>query len=108
MNPFSLQWLWQAIRGRSLTVALLLLLLAAGVSPPDLVRALLRPLDLSWWAAWVAPVLIFWLSVRLEPVLVPSETLRRRLALGLVVIALAVACVAFLVPRWLDVPAAAG
>ena len=105
MNPFSLRWLWQAIRGRSLTFALIFLLLAAGVSAPNLVRALLRPLDLAWWAAWVAPVVVFWLSVRLEPVLVPSETLRCRLALGLVGIALVVV---FVVPKWLEAPAAAG
>ncbi len=96
MNPFDLRWLWGAIRGRSLTLALVFLLTMIGLSAPDLIRGGLAPLDLSWWTLWLAPALVIWVMMRLEPVLVPSEKLRRWLALGVIMVALAVV---FVLPR---------
>ncbi len=96
MNPFDLRWLWRAVRGHSLTLALVFLLTVIGLSTPDLIRRGLAPLDLSWWMLWLAPLIVIWLMMRLEPVFVPSEKLRRWLALGVVLVALAVV---FVFPR---------
>lgn len=96
LNPLDLRWLWNALRGRSLTFAMVFVLAVLGVSAPDRLREWFEPLGLSRWQLWLAPLLLFWLLVRAEPWLIPSETIRRRLALGLV--AAAVAAV-FLLPR---------
>lgn len=98
MNPFDLRWLWRAIRGHSLTFALIFLLTMVGVSATDLIRSGLEPLDLSWWTVWLAPLVLIWIMLRLEPVIVPSAKLRRWIALGLVALALAVV---FVLPRLL-------
>jgi hypothetical protein len=89
MNPFDLRWLWHAIRGRSLTFALIFLLTVVGVSATDLIRSGLEPLALSPWTAWLAPLVLIWIMLRLEPVIVPSAKLRRWIALALVALALA-------------------
>jgi hypothetical protein len=98
MNPFDLRWLWRAIRGHSLTFALIFLLTMVGVSATDLIRSGLEPLALSWWTVWLAPLVLIWVMLRLEPVIVPSAKLRRWIALGLVALALAVV---FVLPRLL-------
>jgi hypothetical protein len=90
MNPFDLRWLWRAIRGHSLTFALIFLLTMVGVSATDLIRSSLEPLNLSWWTASLAPLVLIWIMLRLEPVIVPSAKLRRWIALGVVALALTV------------------
>ncbi|AHF00305.1 hypothetical protein [Thioalkalivibrio paradoxus] len=88
MNPFDLRWLWQAVRGRSLTLALVFLLALLGMSAPDLLRRVLDPLGLAGWLAWIAPAIALWILVRLEPIVIPSEQVRQRLALAVVLGAL--------------------
>ncbi|AGA31915.1 hypothetical protein TVNIR_0204 [Thioalkalivibrio nitratireducens DSM 14787] len=88
MNPFDLRWLWQAVRGRSLTLAIVFLLALLGISAPDLLRPILDPLDLPGWSAWIVSAIALWVLVRLEPVAIPSDRVRRRLALAVVLGAL--------------------
>lgn len=98
MNPFDLRWLWRAIRGRSVTFALVFFLAVAGLSAPRLIRGLLEPLPLPWLIGWIAPLIFLALLAKLEPKLIPSEKHRSRVALGVIVAALAFV---FIVPRLL-------
>lgn len=96
MNLLDLRWLWRALRGRSVTFALVFFLAVVGFSAPRLIRGVLEPLSLPWLLAWIAPLILLAFLARLEPKLIPSETHRRRLALGLVTAAL---IFFFVVPR---------
>ncbi len=88
MNPFDWTWLWRAARGRSLTFAMVFFLAVAGFPATRLLRRWLASADFSWWWAWLIPILLIGLLAKLEPRLIPSERLRHRLALGLLVGAL--------------------
>lgn len=88
MNIFDLRWLWRALRGRSVTFALVFFLAVVGFSTPRLIRGVLEPLPLPWLIVWIAPLIFLAFLAKLEPKLIPSEIHRRRLALGLVAAAL--------------------
>ncbi len=106
MNPFDLRWLWRAVRGRSVTFALVFFLAVVGLSAPRLIRGLLEPLSLPWLVGWIAPLILLGLLAKLEPKLIPVEKHRVRIALGLIVAALVFV---FVVPRMLpekDMPPA--
>jgi hypothetical protein len=98
MNFLDLRWLWRALRGRSVTFALVFLLAMVGLSAPRAIRNLLEVLSLPWLIAWIAPLILLGLLAKLEPRLIRSEKIRGRIALGLVAAGLVFV---FVIPRLL-------
>ncbi|MGJ3241678.1 MAG: hypothetical protein ACFE0O_01795 [Opitutales bacterium] len=98
MNPFSLRLLWKAIRGRSLTFALLFAMVLLGYSGFGLMKSVFLAMPfLPVWMAYVLPFVIIGLLARFEPKLMPDPRRRRILSFGVVGLSIALASVAW---RW--------
>jgi polyferredoxin len=98
MNPFSLRLLWKAIRGRSLTFALLFATVLLGYSGFGLMKSLFLAIPvLPVWMAYVLPFVVIGLLARFEPRLLPDP--RRRAILSFGVVGLSIA-LTYSVWRW--------
>lgn len=98
MNPFSLRLLWKAIRGRSLTFALLFAMVLLGYSGFGLMKSLFLAIPvLPVWMAYVLPLVIIGLIARFEPRLLPDPRRRAILSFGVVFFSIGLA---YIVWRW--------
>jgi 4-hydroxybenzoate polyprenyltransferase len=95
-----LGWMWRALRGRSVTFALLFALLILGFSATAAFRGLLRDLQAPWLAWLLLPILFVAVLAKKEEDWWPDEARRarwaRRLIYGSVVLAI---ILAFVVPK---------
>lgn len=85
MNPFSaISWIWKALRGRSVTFAVLFALTLAGFSVLGWIKAGLSAAGASWLVLLVFPTILLMILARKETDWIPDEDVRRRWARGLI------------------------
>jgi hypothetical protein len=85
VNPVSATtWLWKALRGNSITFAVLLSCAVLGVSVLRIVKEGLYAVGTPWWLVLIVPSFIIGLLAKKETVWIPDEARRRRWARGLV------------------------
>ncbi len=86
MNPISAAtWFWKALRGNSVTFAVLLACALLGVSVLRLVKEGLYAVGTPWWLVLIIPSVLIGVLAKKEAVWIPDEGLRRRWARGLVI-----------------------
>ncbi|TVR48908.1 MAG: hypothetical protein EA425_13410 [Puniceicoccaceae bacterium] len=96
INPFDLRWVWKAIRGHSLTFAVVFVAAVCGLPLFRFLRSIFEGLALPWLLVWILPLVVITVVARLERRWLPDEKKRRGYALALVLLGLVVA---FVLPR---------
>lgn len=77
--------LYKAIRGFSLTFACVFAFAVLGLSIHTLLRSVVGVLPVKGIFLWIIPIILIAILAKLEPKLVPNETLRRKWS-GIIVI----------------------
>ena len=92
MNLFStIAWTLRALRGYSVTWAVVLASALLGVPLVRLLRQSLDAAGMGWWGTLLVPVALIGYCARHEQVWIPNEARRRRWAWGIVIAAILVA-----------------